>query len=208
MSDAKRRTDALAAGLAARILSGNWPEGTKLPADDEIGREFGVSRTVIREAYRILSGKGLLQARPRLGTHVAPRSAWSFIDTDMLAWLEDCNEIHTYLPDMMDMRLAVEPSLAALAAVRADDEANQSLQSALRVLQEAPNFQNEKAFIGIFYAMSGNPFAHASLPMAVMSINHRQTDVPLVAYSRLTAAIAQKDGVLARQCAFETLIEE
>ena len=55
--------------------------------------------------------------------------------------------------------------------------------------------------------MSGNPFAHASLPMAVMSINHRQTDVPLVAYSRLTAAIAQKDGVLARQCAFETLIE-
>ena len=60
MSDAKRRTDALAAGLAARILSGTGPEGTKLPVDNEIGREFGVSRTVIREAYRILSGKGLL----------------------------------------------------------------------------------------------------------------------------------------------------
>ena len=208
MSDVKRRTDALAAALAERILTGNWPEGTKLPADDEIGGEFGVSRTVIREAYRILSGKGLIEARPRLGTHVAPRTNWSFMDADMLAWLEACDEIRPHLPAMTDMRLALEPSLAALAAARADDVANQQLQTALRALQEAPQYPNEAAFIAAFYAMSGNSFAQAALPMATMAIKHRASAAPLAAYGRLTAAIAQKDGVLARQCAFETLIEE
>lgn len=207
MSDKNRRTDALAEALAARILTGIWPQGTKLPADSDIGREFNVSRTVIREAFRILSGKGLLQARPRLGTHVAPRAHWSFMDVDMLFWLERCGQIDAHMADMSDIRLALEPSLAALAAARADAAANHGLQAALRALQESPHSDSETAFIGFFYAMSGNPFAQAGLPMATMAVKHRKTAPPLTAYARLTAAIAQKDGVAARAAAFETLIE-
>ena len=207
MSENNRRTDRLAAELATRILTGVWPEGTKLPADDDISGEFGVSRTVIREAFRILSGKGLLQARPRLGTHVAPRTNWSFMDGDVLFWLAACDEIHAYLADILDIRLALEPSLAALAAARADAATNQQLQAALRQLQEAPNLDNETIFISVFFAMSGNPFAQAGLPLATMAVQYRKSAPPLAAYGRLTAAIAQKDGVAARQAAFETLIE-
>lgn len=207
MSDNKRRTEALAAALAARILSDIWPEGMKLPADDHISDEFGVSRTVIREAYRLLSGKGLLHARPRLGTHVAPRHDWSFIDADMLHWLEESGLIEHYLPDMMDIRLALEPSLAALAAARADEAANQDLQNALRALQENPNITAETVYLTAFYAMSGNPFAQSALPMAAMAIKHRKSASPLAEYGRLTAAIAQKDGVAARQIAMEALIK-
>ena len=207
MSENNRRTDRLAAELATRIFTGAWPEGTKLPADDDISGEFGVSRTVIREAFRILSGKGLLQARPRLGTHVAPRTNWSFMDGDVLFWLAACDAIHAYLADIQDIRLALEPSLAALAAARADVATNQQLQAALRQLQEAPNLDNETVFISVFFAMSGNPFAQAGLPLARMAVKYRKSLPPLAAYGRLTAAIAQKDGVAARQAAFETLIE-
>ena len=207
MSENKRRTDRLAAELATRILTGIWPEGTKLPADDDISGEFGVSRTVIREAFRILSGKGLLQARPRLGTHVAPRKNWSFMNGEVLSWLAACDAIDAYLADIQDIRLALEPSLAALAAARADAATNQALQTALRQLQEAPNLDNETVFISVFFAMSGNAFAQAGLPLATMAVKYRKSPPPLAAYGRLTAAIAQKDGVAARQAAFETLID-
>lgn len=207
MSDAKRRTDALAAALAARILSDIWPEGTKLPADTTLCAEFGVSRTVIREAFRILSGKGLIIAKPRLGTIVAEKAHWSLFDTEMLAWLEACGAIAEYLDDLTDIRLALEPSLAALAAARADTDANQTLQNALRALQENPSHPHEEAFLVAFYAMSGNMFAQAALPLSVMTIKHREGAAPLAAYGRLTAAIAQKNGVAARQAALETLIE-
>lgn len=207
MSDTRRRTDAVAATLAARVLTDILPAGTRLPSDTALCDEFGVSRTVIREAFRILSGKGLIIAKPRLGTIVAERAHWSLFDTEMLAWLEACGAIADYLDDLTDIRLALEPSLAALAAARADADANKTLQNALRALQEDPSHPHEEAFLVAFYAMSGNLFAQAALPLSVVAIHHRDGTSPLAAYGRLTAAIAQKNGVAARQAALETLIE-
>ena len=205
-----RHTDRVAAALAAEILSGNWPEAHKFPADTELCDRFGVSRTVIREALRLLSGKGLIMAVPRRGTHVAPRHNWALWDKDVLGWLgNDQNENNKYdfSGDALDMRLALEPTLAALAAARADAAGNTALQEALRQLGQTLDLKSELAFLGAFYAAASNDFALSALPLTEFSLSHRDTAPPLDAYRRLTAAIAQKDGATARQAARQAVLQ-
>lgn len=211
MSDDLRHTDRVAAALAQRILSGMWPENEKFPADTELCAEFNVSRTVIREALRLLSGKGLIVAVPRRGTHVTNRQNWALWDKDVLNWLEDANHKankYDFSADALDMRLALEPTLAALAAARADEAANDALQGALRQLQQQTDITAHTAFLAGFYSAADNQFAIAALPLAFYSISRRQTPPPLEAYRRLTAAIAQKDGAAARQAALQAILSD
>ena len=208
---ALRHTDRVAAALAQRILSGAWSEDDKLPADTALCAEFDVSRTVIREALRLLSGKGLIIAVPRRGTHVEKRQNWALWDKDVLNWLANIdidNNKYDFSADALDMRLALEPTLAALAAARADDADNDALQDALRQLQHHTDAPTHAAFLGCFYAAAHNGFAIAALPLAAYALSHRQTTPPLDAYRRLTAAIAQKDGSLARQAALQAILSD
>ena len=209
MSTALRHTERVAAALAARILHGNWPENHKFPADTDLCHEFSVSRTVIREALRLLRGKGLIEAAPRRGTHVAARQNWALWDRDVLHWLASTailDNKYDLSGDALDMRLALEPTLAALAAARADESANTALQDALRDMQQAGSGEAEMAYLTAFYRAAGNDFAIAALPLAGFAISRRAAAPPLEAYRRLTAAIAQKDGAAARQAAVQALL--
>lgn len=209
MSTVVRHTERVAAAVATRILLGDWPENYKFPADTELCHEFSVSRTVIREALRLLRGKGLIEAAPRRGTHVAARQNWALWDKDVLHWLastEISNNKYDLSADALDVRLALEPTLAALAAARADGSANSALQEALRDIQKAGSGEAETAFLTAFYRAAGNDFAIAALPLAQFALMHRAAAPPLEAYRRLTAAIAQKDGVAARQAAVQALL--
>lgn len=206
MNEKNRRTDMLAAGLAGRILSGVWPEGHKLPGDDLLCAEFDVSRTVVREAFRLLTGKGLLTARPRIGTIVAAQSQWSLLDADMLDWLAQCGALSAFAGDIDDVRLALEPSFAALAAARADAAANHAIQDALRALQADPDRAHELAFLKTLYSAAGNRLAVGFAGLAKAALALRQTPPPLLAYADMTAAIAQKDGARARQAALQALL--
>ena len=210
MSETLRHTDRVAAALARHILSGNWAENDKFPPDSDLCAEFGVSRTVIREALRLISGKGLIIAVPRRGTHVAPRKNWALWDKDVLYWLglisENDNK-YDFLADALDMRLALEPTLAALAAARADEAANKALQEALRHLQNTPDKTAHLDFLACFYAAARNDFALAALPLARFALAEA-TAPPLEAYRGLTAAIAQKDGALARQAALQAILAQ
>lgn len=209
MSSSIRHTDRVAAALATRILQGDWPENHKFPADTALCNEFGVSRTVIREALRLLGGKGLIEAVPRRGTHVAARHNWALWDKDVLKWLADDpanNNKYYLLGDAVDIRLALEPTLAALAASRADEATNNTLQAALRALQQAPSDSTELAFLKAFYNAAANQFAGAAFPLTAFALAQRQQAPPIDAYRRLTAAIAQKDGASARQAALHALL--
>ncbi len=206
MAREKRLTDQLAEALARPILGGEWAEGHKLPADAQICAEHGVSRTVVREAMRILSSKGLITARPRIGTLVAPRRDWAVWDPDILIWLESTPALADWLADALDIRRALEPDFAALAAARADIADNQMLQDALRALQTHADTAHEIDFLAALYAASGNDFARFSGHLAAWTVTHRATPTPFSAYTQLTAAIAQKDSATARQCAFQALL--
>lgn len=104
--------------LGIAIIAGRYPEGAKLPGDAELTVAFGVSRPVLREAVKTLVAKGLLSTKAKVGTVVRERAAWNMFDPDVLAWHLDAGIDKRFLADLAEIRLAVEPRAAALAAAR------------------------------------------------------------------------------------------
>jgi len=118
----RSRTAHVAGEIGRAIVSGAYPERGLLPGDAELMQQFGVSRTVLREALRTLSGKGLIQARARVGTRVRPRAEWNLFDRDLLAWQGQAGLDAQFIAHLSEMRLALEPEAAALAAERRSNE--------------------------------------------------------------------------------------
>src|SRR5262245_55386407 len=76
----------VAQDIGARILNGEFAPGTLLPNEAEWWKSFGVSRTAVREAIKMLMGKGLIISRPHIGSRVLPRAQWNLLDRDVLGW--------------------------------------------------------------------------------------------------------------------------
>jgi DNA-binding FadR family transcriptional regulator len=110
--------DHAVSALGIAIVSGRLPEGKPLPIQSELGEQLGVSRTVIREATKVLAAKGLLQSRPRVGTVVLPRLSWDVLDPEVLGWMLEHGPIADVIRDVSEVRLIIEPASAQLAAVR------------------------------------------------------------------------------------------
>ena len=102
--------------IGRRILSGDLPPGALLPAE----LELGASRTVVREAIKVLAAKGLVESRPKIGTRVRPRDAWNLLDPDVLAWQQEGATNEVLLRELTEVRRVIEPAAAELAAARAD----------------------------------------------------------------------------------------
>jgi len=109
-------------GIALRILRGDLTPGQALPNADDLSLELKVSRTLIREAIKVLAAKGLLESRPKTGTRVRPRAEWSLLDPDVLAWTYEAKPDVQFLRNVTEVRRIVEPAGAALAATRATHE--------------------------------------------------------------------------------------
>jgi DNA-binding FadR family transcriptional regulator len=109
----------IAAKLGAAILRGVYQPDALVPGEIELCRRFGASRTVVREAFKLLAAKGLIVSRRRLGTCVRPRAAWHMLDGDVLAWrLSDGRAEPKFVFDLLHARAVVEPAAAAMAARR------------------------------------------------------------------------------------------
>lgn len=104
--------------LGREIVSGEAPVGSVLRID-QLDERFGVSRSVVREAVRVLASMGLVETRRRLGLRVQPRSAWNVFDPRVIGWRLDGPEREDQLLSLGELRRAVEPMAAALAAERA-----------------------------------------------------------------------------------------
>src|SRR5580698_8058770 len=101
--------------LGGDIVGGRLQPGDLLPGEDVLLTRYNVSRTVLREALNVLSGKGLLDARPRRGTIVRPRADWSQLDPAILGWHDDPTETAgNNLEHLMELRRIIEPPAAAL----------------------------------------------------------------------------------------------
>ena len=84
----------LAEKLGQQILAGDYQAGSILPGEMELGEQFGVSRTAVREAVKMLAAKGMLLPRPRIGTRVMPQSQWNFLDQDLLT-VDDAGKLRS-----------------------------------------------------------------------------------------------------------------
>nr|WP_052450104.1 FadR/GntR family transcriptional regulator [Caballeronia concitans] len=102
--------------LGMAILRGDFPPGSPLPREAELMTHFGVSRTVLREALRTLTSKGLIESRPKVGTRVRARNAWNLLDADMLLWYSRVAPPMQFALKLQEMREMIEPYAAALAA--------------------------------------------------------------------------------------------
>lgn len=127
----------VAQALGSRIVSGTYPEGTTLPSEGSLVTELEVSRTALREAFKLLTAKGLIEARPRLGTRVRARKHWNMFDTDILRWYFDNNPRPEFYTDLYVMREIIEPSAAALAASNRTEEQLATLEQAYSDMENA-----------------------------------------------------------------------
>jgi GntR family galactonate operon transcriptional repressor len=129
--------------LGSDIVRGRPQPGGLLPAEEVLLARYGVSRTVLREALNVLSGKGLLDARPRRGTIVRPRSEWNQLDAMVLTWLGgDITEprsksLERSLDHLMEVRRIIEPAAAALAAERGTAKDLARIAAAYKVMEQA-----------------------------------------------------------------------
>ncbi|WP_242187720.1 FadR/GntR family transcriptional regulator [Sphingomonas sp. CARO-RG-8B-R24-01] len=97
------------------IVTGVY-ETTSFPTEAQLAQTHGVSRSVTREAVKMLTAKGLLSARPRQGTVVRPAETWNLFDPDVLRWLLERTFSVDLLRQFSQLRIAIEPEAAALAA--------------------------------------------------------------------------------------------
>ena len=108
--------------LGRAIVAGTYPVGTILPGDVELAQRFKVSRTVLRETMKTLAAKGMIVAKARVGTRVTEKSQWNMFDSEVIAWHFDDDVTEEFLLQLYDIRLAVEPFAAGLAAERATSD--------------------------------------------------------------------------------------
>lgn len=109
--------------LGLRIVRGDHAPGDIIDIE-ALEPEFGVSKTVIREALRVLGAKGLVDSRPKRGTFVRERVAWDLLDSDVMQWRREAHlDADQLLSDLSELRDTIEPAAARLAAARhtADD---------------------------------------------------------------------------------------
>ncbi len=105
--------------LGLRIVRGEYRPGQVLARGDELAASMGVSRTVLREAMKVLADKGLVESRPRAGTRVRGHNEWNLVDPDVIAWRRQAGPDLDFLRHLSEGRLVVETDAARLAALRA-----------------------------------------------------------------------------------------
>lgn len=125
--------------LGHQIVGGSYAPGDVLPSEEELCRRTGVSRTALREAIKVLVAKGLLEARPRIGTRVRPAHDWHLLDPDVLAWHAATRADRAFLLNLVELREVVEPAAAALAARRGEPAALQAIGQAYAAMAAAPD---------------------------------------------------------------------
>ncbi|GAA2209168.1 FCD domain-containing protein [Nonomuraea monospora] len=133
-------------GLGRSLAAGELRAGEVLRLED-VQERFGVSRTVAREAVRVLESKRLVSSRPRVGVTVRPMSAWNLYDPQVIRWRLTSPGRQAQLRELAELRTAVEPAAAALAARHATPEARRELMAHARALTAAARSGDREGFV-------------------------------------------------------------
>ncbi|HEX5788653.1 MAG TPA: FadR/GntR family transcriptional regulator [Woeseiaceae bacterium] len=123
--------------LGRGIVCGEFVPGEPFPTEAELAGEFGVSRTAIREAVKMLAAKGLVSSKPRQGIRIQPEEAWNIFDPELLQWSLEGSLSRAVLREFFQMRAAIEPEAAALGADVARPARLQAIGEALGRMLDA-----------------------------------------------------------------------
>ena len=117
--------------LGERIVSGHHPPGRALPTEIDLCASLSVSRSALREAFKLLAAKRLIVSRQKVGTLVRPRADWNMLDPEVLAWHLRAAPTDAFVTGLFEVRKIIEPSAASLAAERRSAEALGRIEGAL-----------------------------------------------------------------------------
>ncbi|MET1410622.1 FCD domain-containing protein [Roseibium sp. HPY-6] len=136
--------------LGRRITLGYYPIGQTLPKEDELVSSLGVSRTVIREAVKVLCGKGLVRTARRYGSKVCSFDDWNLLDPDVIRWhTPECPMTARIYVEATQLRAILEPEAAALAALNGTQSQKETI---LTAAQGVHSDHGLEAMIGADYA--------------------------------------------------------
>lgn len=207
--------------VGERILCGVFMPGDILPSENALSDEFKVSRPVMREAIKVLAAKGLVDARPKIGTRVRGREQWNMLDPDILTWSFASREAEQYAIHLSEMRRVLEPEAAAMAALRASPEQVEKIAESFAGMESFPEETPEhivhdlRFHQGILEA-TGNPFIAStghviesalmfSFKLSAQIESSRTQSLPR--HRDVLVSIQAKDASGARR-AMEVLIDE
>jgi GntR family galactonate operon transcriptional repressor len=109
--------------LGRWIVNDMFPPDAPMPTEPELAAQLGVSRATVRDAIKVLSGKGLVRTARRYGTRVLPVEDWNLLDGDVVAWhRRDHPRMRRIFAETTELRIIIEPAAAALAAERATEK--------------------------------------------------------------------------------------
>ena len=132
--------------LGRRIAAGQYREGETLPIEQQLADSLGVGRNALREAVKVLSGKGLISTAPRSGTKIRRKTDWNMLDPAVLSWHADPDTATPeFLLALLELRRIIEPKAAELAAVRATREDVAAILSAYDDMQRCQDDPGERA---------------------------------------------------------------
>src|SRR5215472_4622287 len=126
----------IARKLGILIVSGQYKPGDLLSGEVASSERLEVSRTAYREAVRILAAKGLVDARPKVGTRINPLSQWHLLDPDVLDWAFESEPDIELFNSLFELRDVVESAAAALAATSRTSAHLQIMRTALEEMSK------------------------------------------------------------------------
>jgi DNA-binding FadR family transcriptional regulator len=204
-------------GLHARVLDqigtaicgGELASGAVLYIDD-LAERYAVSRSVVREALRVLSSRGMVESRRRVGTQIRPATQWNVYDPQVIRWRLASRQRIVQLRSMTELRTAVEPLAARLAAERTTPDAASDLVSTAARMWAVGQSDDEEEFLRLdiefhrqVLAGSGNEMfvkLH-ELVAAVLAgrhhyklMPHHPQEVALKLHADVAQAIQRRDG--------------
>ena len=156
-------TQQVAHFLGKAIISGQYGNHNPVPSEADLCKQLAVSRSAAREAVKSLAAKGLLTSRARQGIRVLPENQWNLFDADVLGWIRESNPSLELLREFTELRLAVEPEAAFLAADRKGSDQLTTIADALERMRRAETGLDDplEADIGFHTSIldaSGNRF--------------------------------------------------
>ncbi|MET7641901.1 FadR/GntR family transcriptional regulator [Streptomyces sp. NPDC005438] len=206
--------------LGQMIVSGDLGADRPL-VPEEIGQRFEVSRTVVRESLRVLEAKGLVSARPNVGTRVRPVSDWNLLDPDIIEWRAFGPQREDQRRELIELRLTIEPRAARHATRLAKEDVRQRLAEMVDIMGQALahgdglTFSRADAeFHGVLLQAAGNRMLEhlSGIVASALQVSgggdcacEHPNDVTVALHGRIVEAMGEGDAAAAEEAARQLL---
>jgi DNA-binding FadR family transcriptional regulator len=191
--------------LGERIVRGVYPPGSLLPRESELMQSYDASRTSIREVIKVLSAKGLVETRQKIGTRVLDRSNWNIFDADVLLWHPFDNPEADILRDLIEMRQLVEPPAARFAAARATLDDIELIRKACEAMRMAMDDMAAYAEADVRFHMA---VLRASHNVMLHRFAHIVANFLQISFRIQQQALDSRDNLIEDDCANHVKIYE